>query len=114
MPKLIAAYTTLEPIYPGFANVSRNDDGSVVIYVRGNPEVRTDSGYICGFAADKGMPGRCTPGDDACNNYCNMAPQKGPMVDRPAPCTQTSEGKAATLRLMGDEWEKLLAGLAGQ
>lgn len=113
MPKLITSYTTLEPIYPGFVNVSRADDRSVVLYVRGNPEKR-DAAYICGFAADKGMPGRCSPGDDACNNYCNMAPQKGPMADRPAPCSQTSEGKAATLRLTADEWEKLLAGLAGQ
>jgi hypothetical protein len=113
MPKLITAYTTLEPIYPGFVNVSRDDDGSVVLYVRGNPETR-DGAYICGFAADKGKPGRCTPGDHACNNYCNMAPDKGPMVDSPAPCTQTFEGKAATLRLSADAWETVLAGLAGQ
>lgn len=25
----------------------------------------------------------CFPGDDACNNYCNRAPQKGPMAEHP-------------------------------
>lgn len=114
MPKLIAAYTTLEPIYPGFVNVSRNDDGSVVIYVRGSPEIHADGAYICGFVADKGKPGRCTLGDHACNNYCNLATQKGPMVDSPAPCSQTFEGKTAAVRLTADEWVKLLEGLGGQ
>lgn len=27
----------------------------------------------------------CHPGDAVCNNYCNEAPQKGPMADRPPP-----------------------------
>lgn len=40
--------------------------------------------YICGYASDKGAPGRCTPGDDRCNNYCNLAPTKGPMQPHPA------------------------------
>lgn len=40
--------------------------------------------YVCGYASDKGQPGRCTPGDDRCNNYCNMAPAKGPMQPHPA------------------------------
>lgn len=39
--------------------------------------------YICGFAHQKGEAGRCTPGDEHCNNYCNMAPQKGSMKCRP-------------------------------
>lgn len=25
----------------------------------------------------------CHPGDSVCNNYCNMAPQKGPMAKEP-------------------------------
>ncbi len=25
----------------------------------------------------------CYPGDGVCNNYCNLAPQKGPMADAP-------------------------------
>lgn len=27
----------------------------------------------------------CHPGDAVCNNYCNLASQKGPMADHPAP-----------------------------
>jgi hypothetical protein len=27
----------------------------------------------------------CRAGDAVCNNYCNEAPQKGPMADRPPP-----------------------------
>lgn len=42
--------------------------------------------YVCGHARDKGQPGRCTPGDDRCNNYCNLAPQKGPVQAAPAEC----------------------------
>ncbi|MBZ9683191.1 hypothetical protein LB531_21265 [Mesorhizobium sp. CO1-1-2] len=114
MPKLIAAYTTMEPLYPAFVNISRDDDGSVVIYVRANPETHADRVHICGYAADKGKPGRCTPGDERCNNYCNMAPDKGPMADRPTPSSQTFVGNTAAARLTGDEWEKLLGALTGQ
>jgi hypothetical protein len=27
----------------------------------------------------------CIPGDAVCNNYCNAAPQKGPIADAPPP-----------------------------
>lgn len=27
----------------------------------------------------------CRPGDATCNNYCNLAPQKGPMQPYPPP-----------------------------
>ncbi|RWP84906.1 MAG: hypothetical protein EOR12_27125 [Mesorhizobium sp.] len=112
MSKLLTAYTTLAPVYPGYVNVSQDDDGSVVIIIRGDPETHTDRSYICGHAVDRGKPGRCTPGDVACNNYCNLAPEKGPMVDHPAPCSQTFEGKTATVRLSADEWQKMLGELA--
>lgn len=110
MSKCLAAFTTLAPIYPGYVNVSRDENGGVVISVRGDPDVRAGA-YICGHASDAGRPGRCTPGDENCNNYCNLAPQKGPMVDEPKPCTQTFEGKLATVRLSADEWSALLDGL---
>lgn len=111
MSKLMGASTTLAPIYPGYVNVSRDDDGSVVVTVRGDPHTR-DGAYICGHAADKGKPGRCTAGDDHCNNYCNMAPQKGPMQDHPLPCAQTFEGATASVRLTEAEWSKLLQEIA--
>lgn len=110
MSKLIGAYTTLAPSYPGYVNVSRDDDGLVVITVRGDPTIR-EGCYICGFDRDKGRPGRCTPGDEHCNNYCNSAPEKGPMADAPLPCTHTDEGKTAIVRLTADEWVSLLAEL---
>lgn len=109
--KLITAYTTLAPIYPGYINVSREDDGCVVISVRGDPKSRSGE-FICGHSSDKGKPGRCTPGDENCNNYCNMAPQKGPMVDAPKDCIQTFEGVTVTLRLTADEWANLVAALS--
>lgn len=113
MTKLIAAYTTLAPIYPGYVNVSSDDDGSVVVTVRGDPDTRADGFYTCGHAADKGAHGRCTPGDDHCNNYCNMAPSKGPMVDHPKPCSRTFEGKTVSVRLTAAEWGSLFHALLG-
>ncbi len=115
MSKIIAAHTTLAPIYPGYLNISRDeDDGTVVVTVRGDPEVRANSIYICGYARDKGKPGRCTPGDEHCNNYCNSAPQKGPMQDSAKPCTQTFEGKTAAVRLSEAEWAELKKSLVTQ
>jgi hypothetical protein len=105
MKKLIAAHTTFAPRYPGYVNVSR-EDGDVIITVRGDPIVR-DAAYICGNPSDGGKPGRCLPGDENCNNYCNMAPEKGPMVDHPKPCVQTFEGKTVSVRLSVDEWTTL-------
>lgn len=41
------------------------------------PVARPHRVMVCG--AD------CYPGDAICNNYCNMAPQKGPMASAPPP-----------------------------
>lgn len=111
MKTCIAAFTALGSIYPGYINVSRDDDGTIIISMRGDPTVR-DGRYVCGHASDKGRPGRCTPGDEHCNNYCNLAPEKGPMTDSPAPCVQTFEGATVGLRLAAGEWAALLAELA--
>ncbi|WP_274626591.1 hypothetical protein [Arvimicrobium flavum] len=111
MSKLIGAYTTMAEIYPGYINVSQEDDGTVVVTMRGDPAKR-DGAYVCGHASDKGKPGRCTPGDAHCNNYCNLAPQKGPMVDAPKPCTQTFSGETVSVRLTAAEWAALLTELS--
>lgn len=103
MRKVIVAHTKLDPVYPGYVNISSEDDGSVIVTTRADPTVR-DAVYICGYARDKGQPGRCTPGDDHCNNYCNKAPQKGPMADSAKACTQTFEGATAAVRLSSEEW----------
>lgn len=107
----LAAYTKLGSNYPGYVNVSREQDGAIAVTVRADPKVH-DGCYVCGHAKDKGAHGRCTPGDEHCNNYCNMAPQKGPMQDAPLPCTQVIEGATATVRLSAAEWQSLNSELA--
>lgn len=112
MAKCLAALTKPGAGYPGYINFTRYDDGSVSITVRADPDVRENSIHICGDPArDKGAPGRCTPGDDRCNNYCNLAPQKGPMQPSPLPCVRVYEGKAAVLKLSIDEFSRLLGEL---
>lgn len=107
MKSLIGAHTTLAPSYPGFINVSRDEQGAIIVTVRGDPTTR-DGCHICGFPPDAGQPGRCTPGDEHCNNYCNMAPQKGPMAAAPLPCSQTDAGATVSVRLTDGEWAALL------
>jgi hypothetical protein len=108
MSKLIAAHTNLDQQYPGYINFSREDDGTVSVHFRGDPSVVYGC-YVCGFAADRGSPGRCTPGDEHCNNYCNMAPQKGPMQDSPNDCSHVREGKTATLTLSAADFAAFLS-----
>ena len=109
--ELIGAYTKLSGSYPGYVNASRDGD-RIVLTVRGDPSQR-DAGFICGYARDKGQLGRCTPGDDNCNNYCNLAPEKGPMQDHPKPCVRVFEAKTVTLSLSADEFQAALAALNG-
>lgn len=101
----IRAYTKMDPIYPGYVNIKKADDGSVVLTVRGDPKNREGS-FICGYAKDKGQPGRCTPGDDHCNNYCNLAPEKGRMQDHPLKTTHVDCGSTAVITLTADEFAK--------
>lgn len=77
MTKLLVAYTKPGSDYPGYVNLTEQDDGSVILTVRGDPTVAKGR-YICGYASDKGCAGRCTPGDEHCNNYCNLAARKRP------------------------------------
>lgn len=107
MPKCITAHTN-PGLDPGYINFTREDDGTVSVHLRGNPST-IDGEYICGFAHDRGKPGRCTPGDDRCNNYCNMAPQKGPMQKHPLPCKQTYAGQTEKLTLSAADFEALIA-----
>jgi len=104
MTENIFAFTAPGCEYPGYVSINRDANGDIAVTVREAPTVR-EGGYICGFAVDKGKPGRCTPGDDCCNNYCNLAPSKGPMQDHPAPCVQTFEGKQATFTVPADQWK---------
>ena len=99
----IFAYTAPGGSYPGYVSINCDKDGNVAVTVREASTVR-EGVYVCGFAADKGKPGRCTPGDQFCNNYCNMAPSKGPMQDHPLSCTDVYEGKQATFTVPADSW----------
>lgn len=108
MSRCISARTNPDATYPGYVNFTREEDGSVSVTVRGDPTKR-DGAYVCGFARDKGQPGRCTPGDDRCNNYCNLAPQKGPMQRAPLPCTQVICGETVKVTLTSEAFASLLA-----
>lgn len=109
--ELIGAYTKTGINYPGYINASRDGD-LVFLTVRGDPTTHHGV-YICGYDRDKGQLGRCTPGDQHCNNYCNSAPQKGPMQDSPNPCEQVVEANTVTLSLSADEWAAVVAAING-
>lgn len=111
MTKTLSAHTNPGSLYPGYINFTREDDGTVSVHLRGDPKIVEDGFYICGYQRDKGQPGRCTPGDDRCNNYCNMAPSKGPMQRAPASCTQVICGETVKLTLSAADFEALIAGL---
>jgi hypothetical protein len=96
-----AAYTKHDPLYPGFINVTE-DESSITITMRGDPKVVSGS-FLCGFAHERGLPGRCTPGDPNCNNYCNHDDNQ-PMPDSPAPSSQTICGDTVQLTLTKLEW----------
>lgn len=110
MGKCIAGHTNPGSEYPGFINFTREDDGSISVHVRGDPSKR-DGVYVCAYAIDKGKPGRCTAGDEHCNNYCNMAPQKGPMQRRPLPCVQVHCGETVKLTLSAADYSNLVGAI---
>ena len=113
MKNLIFAHTNFDAIYPGYVNISPAEEGAVKIIIRGDPTKRMAC-YICGYAKDKGAHGRCTPGDEHCNNYCNMAPEKGPMQKHPAPCEQISAGDITTLQISAQVFEDLKKAIADE
>lgn len=105
---IIAAHTNFDPTYPGYINVSKRDDGAVVVIVRGDPK-EVQGAFVCSTWSG---PGRCKPGDANCNNYCNMAPEKGLMQPAPKSCTNTHEGATAQLTLSAEVWAQLKERLA--
>jgi hypothetical protein len=94
MPDNLFAHTAPGAAYPGYVSINREESGDVSFTVRAAPTER-DGVHICAHARDAG-PGRCVAGGPTCNNYCNMAPEKGPMQDSPLPCVQVFEGKTAS------------------
>ncbi len=108
MSKCIVAHTNAG-LDPGYINFTREDDGTVSVYLRGNPST-INGVFVCGYAVDRGKTGRCTPGDQSCNNYCNLAPQKGPMQKAPLPCVQTHAGATEKLTLSAADFDALIKG----
>lgn len=107
MPKNVHAHTAPGADYPEYISVNETDDPNLfTVTVRSAPTKREGS-YVCGYARDKGQPGRCTPGDDHCNNYCNMAPEKGAMQDHPRPCEHVGEGPTAIITLTMPQIDQL-------
>lgn len=100
----VFAFTAPGSEYPGYVSINRTNDGDIAVTVREAPIVR-DGVFVCGFKSQKGEPGRCTPGDDRCNNYCNMAPDKGKMQDHPMPCRHVDPGKTATFVVPAADWK---------
>lgn len=106
------AHTNLDPVYPGYINATVVGDGTVKVTVRGDPKTRNGV-FVCGYSRDRGQPGRCTPGDANCNNYCNLAPDKGPMQARPAPSMMVDVGETVTLTITEAAWAQLLKRATG-
>lgn len=108
MTRNVHAYTAPGGSYPEYISVNETDDQDLfTISIRSKPTINENGSFICGFAKDKGQLGRCTPGDDHCNNYCNMAPEKGKMQDHPKACQQVSEGATALITLTMAQMEQL-------
>lgn len=107
MSKNVFAFTAAGSSYPEYVSVNETDDPDLfTITVRSQPVVRQGV-YVCGHAKDKGQPGRCTPGDERCNNYCNMDHEKDKMADAPMPCEHVSEGASAVITLTMQQMEEL-------
>ena len=110
MSKCISAHTNPGCNFPGYINFSREADGSITVHFRGDPQ-EVNGCFVCANLADKGKSGRCFPGDDNCNNYCNMAPAKGPMQRSPKDCVQVIEGANASLKMTAEAFEAFIAPL---
>ena len=108
MREMLAAFTAAGSSYPEYLNFSRDGD-DVIVTARATPTVR-DGVYVCAHARDAG-PGRCVAGGPTCNNYCNMAPEKGLMADRPLSCTHVSEGATVSVRIPEADFASILASL---
>ena len=111
MKTAMTAWTAPSGTYPPYFNATQ-DGEEVVITVRAAP-TQLDGVYFCANPGDAG-PGRCVAGGPTCNNYCNMAPEKGPMADAPLPCTHIKEGAHASCRVPLSVLHELASQLTGQ
>lgn len=111
MTKNVFAFTAAGSNYPEYVSVNETDDPDKFTITVRSASTKRQGCYVCGQAIDKGQPGRCTPGDDHCNNYCNMAPQKGAMQDAPLSCEHVCEGPSAIITLTMQQVDQLAAAI---
>ena len=102
----LLAYTAPGGSYPGFVSINREMSGDVTVTVRSAPRERRGV-HVCAHARDGG-PGRCVPGGPTCNNYCNMAPEKGAMAAHPLACTHVDPGVTSCFTVPAEAWEAMI------
>lgn len=100
----LAAWTAMDPVYPAFLNFTRDGD-EVVVTARGHA-TPVSGVRVCGQT--------CHPGDENCNNYCNSAPDKGPMADSPLPHNFERDGPTVQIRMSVGALDALLKELNDQ
>ena len=110
MNGFIFAHTEVGSSFPGYMNFTKLEDGRVQLIVRSPAKVTTGA-YLCGHAEDKGKHGRCTPGDENCNNYCNKASGKGPMANKPKDCETVRMGETARIIISAADFDTLCTAL---
>lgn len=87
------AHTKGSITFPGFLNL-KQDGEDFILTVRGDPKEYRGIA-VCGV--------NCLPGGPLCNNYCNLAPQKGPMQKGPVAMDHVKCGEQVQLRLTREE-----------
>lgn len=95
------AYTAATAQYPAYVSINQQENGDVIVTLRADADIR-DGVFICSHT---GGAGRCTAGGPNCNNYCNMAPEKGPMQDRPLPCRHVAPGQTVQVTIAAADWK---------
>lgn len=103
IPENIFAYTAPGTTYPGYVSINRDANGDVSVTVRSAGTGPHKGVRVCRNRADA-TGWDCYPGGPGCNNYCNMAPQKGPMQDRPESIEYYKEGVTSEFTVPASEW----------
>lgn len=109
MNKLLGAWTGDESGYPPFVNFYEKD-GRVTITLR-EPQKEVKWANVCSVGFHKrGVLGYCTPGDNNCNNYCNLAPEKGDMQDSPSKVKVPQCGNSLSMQIPLEAFTNLIYG----
>ncbi len=107
MSENIFAYTAPGSNFPGFVSINRLPNGDVSVSVRAAGTGPHKGSRVCRHRKDA-TGYDCYPGGPHCNNYCNMAPQKGPMQDHPEQIEYYKPGDQSEFTVPADEWAKFI------